>query len=443
MSAVVSTRAWQALPARPTQAFQRRIHAARVCAPGVTRASAIPARGPTTPQAAATLAPMQEPPAAAPATPQPAGLSDEERAALAQKLGYRTIGKDLPEDVTLVQVIKSMPPEVFEINPWRAWSAVGITLVSAAVSLYLISISPWYLLPFAWALAGTAFTGFFVIGHDAGHRAFSKNRLLEDIVGTLMFAPLIYPFEPWRIKHNHHHAHTNKLVEDTAWHPIMPELAATWTSSKRAFWKLALGSPVKCWASIGHWLLWHFDASKFTAKQMPRVLVSWAAVAAFAGLALPALVATTGWAGLVKYWLMPWLGYHFWMSTFTLVHHTAQHIPFKPAESWNAAQAQLAGTVHCDYPWLVEFLCHDISVHVPHHVNSKIPWYNLRAANESLRANWGQYMTEARFNWRMMKNIFTELHEYDEANNYRPFDAKAERPDAFLEAQRKLLPDSM
>jgi hypothetical protein len=51
---------------------------------------------------------------------------------------------------------------------------------------------------------------FFVVGHDCGHRSFSKNKLLEDIVGTLMFAPLIYPFEPWRIKHNHHHAHTNK-----------------------------------------------------------------------------------------------------------------------------------------------------------------------------------------------------------------------------------------
>ena len=52
----------------------------------------------------------------------------------------------------------------------------------------------------------------FVIGHDCGHRSFSKNRLLEDIVGTLMFMPLIYPFEPWRIKHNHHHAHTNKCA---------------------------------------------------------------------------------------------------------------------------------------------------------------------------------------------------------------------------------------
>ncbi len=38
----------------------------------------------------------------------------------------------------------------------------------------------------------------------------------------------------------------------------------------------------------------------------------------------------------------------------------------------------------------VEFLCFDINVHVPHHVMSKIPWYNLRAATDSLRQNWGQ-----------------------------------------------------
>jgi len=33
-----------------------------------------------------------------------------------------------------------------------------------------------------------------------------------------------------------------------------------------------------------------------------------------------------------------------------MVHHTAPHIPFRNAEEWNAAQAQLSGTVHCDYP---------------------------------------------------------------------------------------------
>jgi hypothetical protein len=53
---------------------------------------------------------------------------------------------------------------------------------------------------------------FFVVGHDCGHRSFSTNKLVEDIVGTLMFMPLVYPFEPWRIKHNQHHAQTNKCA---------------------------------------------------------------------------------------------------------------------------------------------------------------------------------------------------------------------------------------
>ena len=38
----------------------------------------------------------------------------------------------------------------------------------------------------------------------------------------------------------------------------------------------------------------------------------------------------------------------------------------------------------------IEFLTHDISVHVPHHVSSKIPWYNLRLAHNSLKKNWGE-----------------------------------------------------
>ncbi len=51
-----------------------------------------------------------------------------------------------------------------------------------------------------------------------------------------------------------------------------------------------------------------------------------------------------------------------------------------------------------------------------------------------------QYMTEARFNWRMMKTIFTELHVYDEDNVYVPFDFQKEEP--FLQFQRKILPNT-
>ena len=86
-------------------------------------------------------------------------LTDPERAALAEQLGFRKIGKELPDEVTLQDVIKSMPSQVFELNMWKAWSAVIIAVASLALGEYLISISPWYLLPFAWAFAGTAATG--------------------------------------------------------------------------------------------------------------------------------------------------------------------------------------------------------------------------------------------------------------------------------------------
>ena len=390
--------------------------------------------------AAPALAPALE--AAIAVAPTASSLSDADRAAVARDLGYRSIGADLPAGVTLQDVIKSLPASVFTINPARAWAAVATTVAAVALSVYLISVAPWYLLPLAWAFAGTAWTGLFVVGHDCGHRSFSTNKLVEDVVGTLAFAPLLFPFEPWRIKHNHHHAHTNKLVEDTAWHPVPAAEAAKWGPVAGTLYKVFLGSPLKLFASVGHWAIWHFNLDLYSEKQKPRVLVSLAAVAAFAAVAFPLIYLNGGGlAGIAKFWLMPWLGYHFWMSTFTVVHHTAPHIPFKPAGEWDAAAAQLSGTVHCDYPALVEFLCHDINVHVPHHVSSKIPWYNLRAATDSLRSNWGRHMTEASWNWRMMKAIMTECHVYDAASNYVPFDFGKE--EAFLAAQRKWLPDTM
>lgn len=39
-------------------------------------------------------------------------MSDADRAALAKELGYLKIGKELPDDVTLSDIVKSMPKEV-------------------------------------------------------------------------------------------------------------------------------------------------------------------------------------------------------------------------------------------------------------------------------------------------------------------------------------------
>ena len=53
---------------------------------------------------------------------------------------------------------------------------------------------------------------------------------------------------------------------------------------------------------------------RYTEQQRPRVLMSLAAVGLFMVVGWPLIIYYTGWWGFVKYWLMPWLGYHFWMS---------------------------------------------------------------------------------------------------------------------------------
>ncbi|KAL0296223.1 UNVERIFIED_CONTAM: Omega-6 fatty acid desaturase, chloroplastic [Sesamum radiatum] len=276
--------------------------------------------------------------------PPPAD-SVEHRQQLCQEYGFRQIGEPLPDNVTLRDIIDTLPKKVFEIDDVKAWKSVLVSVTSYALGIFMIAKAPWYLLPLAWAWTGTAVTGFancfsfifpllaqfFVIGHDCAHKSFSRNKLVEDIVGTLAFLPLIYP-----------------LVEDTAWQPIDPEEFDSSPVLRKA---IIYGyGPFRPWMSIAHWLICHFDLKKFRPNEVNRVKISLACVFAFMAIGWPLIIYKTGIMGWIKFWLMPWLGYHFWMSTFTMVHHTAPHIPFKSSEEWNAAQAQLNGTVHCDYP---------------------------------------------------------------------------------------------
>ncbi|MBD1934562.1 MULTISPECIES: fatty acid desaturase [Cyanophyceae] len=324
------------------------------------------------------------------------------------------------ETLRMRDILKSLPREVFAKNRQKAWTSVVINVLMVGLGYWGLAIAPWYLTPLLWIFTGTALTGFFVIGHDCGHRSFANRRWVNDLVGHIFMLPLIYPFHSWRILHNYHHAHTNKLEEDNAWQPFQPEFYDSMPKAGQWGYRLMRG---RFWwlASIIHWSMMHFDWTRFQGKERQKVKLSALVVLGFASVAFPLLIATTGVWGFVKFWLLPWLVYHFWMSTFTLVHHTAPEIPFTPATQWNEAQAQLFGTVHCDYPRWVEFLCHDINVHIPHHISTAIPSYNLRLAHSAIKEKWGDSIRETRFSWSLMKQITDECHLYDSEDYYKSF----------------------
>jgi omega-6 fatty acid desaturase (delta-12 desaturase) len=327
----------------------------------------------------------------------------------------------LTPETTLRDIIKTIPSEYFEKKPLRAWLSVLFSLTTAALGYASIAFSPWYLLPFAWIFTGTALTGWFVIGHDCGHRSFSNKIWINDLVGHIAFLPLLFPFHGWRFKHDHHHQHTNKMGEDNAWYPFTVEeyeegkglISNIYRLIRTRFWWLG---------SIVHWGNLHFNASLYPERQQSQVKFSYRLVIAFAAIVFPSLIITTGFFGFISFFVIPWLVYHFWMSTFTIVHHTMPDIQFKDKDKWHAASDQLTGTVHCDYPAWVEWLCHDINVHVPHHVSTGIPSYNLRLAHKSLDENWGQHIYKTKFSWALMKDIGDRCHIYDAEKCYKSFD---------------------
>ena len=325
----------------------------------------------------------------------------------------------LADDIRLRDIINTLPKEVFIKNPRKAWSKLAINTLCVVLGYWAVAVSPWYLLPFAWIFLGTSLQGFFVIAHDCGHRSFSSRIWVNDFVGHIVTLPLAYPYHAWRILHNFHHKHTNKLDVDNAWAPWTTHsfdnssVALQWLYRRMRGWFWWLGSVI-------HWGKLHFNWQQFEGKQRQQVRFSVLLVLAAVAISFPALIITTGVTGLIKFWLMPFLVYHFWMSTFTMFHHSMPEIPFKPEGEWNEARAQLSGTVNCKYPWWVEFLCHDINVHIPHHLTTAIPWYNLRMAHASLVENWGEYLyPDCTFNWELIQKVTRVCHLHEDENNYQ------------------------
>ncbi|NJR39192.1 MAG: fatty acid desaturase, partial [Leptolyngbyaceae cyanobacterium CSU_1_4] len=76
-------------------------------------------------------------------------------------------------ELKLTDIIKSLPSECFVQDARKAWFRVGLTVSMVSLGYIGLAIAPWYLLPLLWIFTGTALTGFFVIGHDCGHRSFS------------------------------------------------------------------------------------------------------------------------------------------------------------------------------------------------------------------------------------------------------------------------------
>jgi len=321
---------------------------------------------------------------------------------------------NLPKD--LVEVMKILPSDATRLRVGFAFFTLVRVWALVVFSAYIVYNSPWYLLPLSWIFMGTCVTGLFVIGHECAHQSFTRNRMVNEVIGTFCMMPLVFPYNGWELTHNHHHATANNLKHDHLWRPLRREDLQNMSPIRKAILYYMYG-PLFFESSILH-QAYHFVLPLVTSKKRIENLRS-IIFAALGGFLTYKLTAYYG-SVLVLY-VVPFLVFQFWLSTFTYFHHrNPRGVGWKEDDEWTRLYGSLFATVHVDYPSWVEYLTLDINWHLPHHVSPSIPWYNLRRCTYALFMAYGDKLQRDQFGWKLWKETTTGCHVYDKQNGYVP-----------------------
>ena len=83
--------------------------------------------------------------------------------------------------------------------------------------------------------------------------------------------------------------------------------------------------------------------------------------------------------------ILPFVAFSYLIGTVVHVQHIAPDIRWWSKEGWNKFRAQMEGTTVLRVPKGANFFLHWIMVHVPHHVDMRVPMYHLEEAAERHR----------------------------------------------------------
>jgi omega-6 fatty acid desaturase (delta-12 desaturase) len=297
---------------------------------------------------------------------------------------------------TLKPVLDQISPERYENPTWK-----GLLYVARDLAIYgllvwgLVLADTWWAVLGLWALSAFVISGLFIIGHDAAHGALFKSKRLNSWVGHIMFLPSWHVYEGWVLGHNRiHHGHTCRQSMDFVWHPVTPEQYAAMPTWKR--WRHRIE-----WSWVGSMpyylrdVWWNkmiaFDPPEKWAKDIKRDRLIILAFVASAGAALAALGFSAYGSVLGAVWMVlkvlvvPFLAFTFTIGWVVHVHHIDPDIRWWKRREWNKFRGQMEGTTMLYAPGWMDFFLHRIFFHVAHHVDMRIPFYELPAACDEIR----------------------------------------------------------
>jgi acyl-lipid omega-6 desaturase (Delta-12 desaturase) len=260
-------------------------------------------------------------------------------------------------------------------------SVVAYLAVSTAMVFAYNHVGVWLTLVLAPVSAGFLLRTY-IIFHDCTHGSFMPSRLANIWLGTALGVIVLTPFVRWRHDHAIHHNTAGDLdkrgVGDV---PLLTVEEYQSRSPKERMEYRLFRNPLVMFGLgpviamiIGPRLI----SRNAPARMRRSVLLTDAALAVIFGLLgwwIGPVALALAWtpAALIAGAAGVWLFY---------VQHNFEGAYYQRTDGWGYADAALQGSSFLKLPRLLQFATGNIGFHHVHHLNVRIPNYNLQRAHE-------------------------------------------------------------
>jgi acyl-lipid omega-6 desaturase (Delta-12 desaturase) len=255
--------------------------------------------------------------------------------------------------------------------------------LALSVGMYLaLRVSPWIAVALVVPTAGFL-VRVFVVFHDCVHNSLLPSRRANTWVGTILGLLVLMPFGRWRHEHTVHHATAGDLdrrgVGDVETLTVSEYQARSWPGrlAYRLFRHPAL------MFGLGPVFAMIIEP-RLVLRGMPsRIRNSVLATDAALVAIVAGLCWLIGWEDFLIVWAPAgllagsagiWLFY---------VQHQFDGVYWQHHDEWRYTEAALRGSSYLKLPKLLQFFTCNIGLHHVHHLNARIPNYNLQRAHDA------------------------------------------------------------
>lgn len=265
---------------------------------------------------------------------------------------------------------------------WQIVNSVGVYLALWCAMAWTVTVSWWLTIPLA-VFAGMMLVRVFIIFHDCGHGSFFKSRKANNFWGVVTGVLTFTPYEDWRAAHAAHHAANGNLDKrgvGDVWTMTVKEYQES--SAWRRLRYRIVRNPIVL-LGVAPLLMFVFDhrfpSKRANAREKRSVWTTTAAivvVGAALSLALGFLtylalqLTVLAVAGAIGIWLF-------------YSQHQFEGVYWQRGEAWSYEDAAMQGSAFLRLPKVLQWLTGNIGFHHIHHLDSRIPNYNLQACHES------------------------------------------------------------